>query len=60
MSALFPLARTQIIHGPRDWLHFNRIGYTVLGNLVADHLERSTGPSVGACSDAAAKPPAAQ
>jgi hypothetical protein len=31
-------ARTQFVHGPRDWFHLNRAGYTILGNLVADRL----------------------
>jgi len=29
------LAATTIIHGPRDWAHFNEAGYRALGALVA-------------------------
>ncbi len=31
-------ARDHLIHGPKDWKHFNRSGYTVLGNEVANLL----------------------
>jgi hypothetical protein len=41
-------ASTQAIHGPRDWDHLNRAGYTVLGNLVADHLK--TGAADTGCA----------
>jgi hypothetical protein len=58
--ALRAAAQTQIIHGPRDWFHFNRIGYTVLGNLVADHLGHPGVSSGGACAAAAPQTSAAQ
>jgi hypothetical protein len=30
--------REQTLHGPRDWRHFSREGYTLVGNAVAAHL----------------------
>lgn len=33
--AMRELASQEIIHGPRDWTHFNRTGYTRLGETVA-------------------------
>ena len=32
------LAATTIIHGPRDWAHFNEAGYRALGALIAAHV----------------------
>jgi len=32
------LAATTVIHGPRDWAHFNEAGYRALGALVAAHV----------------------
>jgi len=31
-------AAAKVIHGPRDWDHFNEIGYRALGALVAAHV----------------------
>ncbi len=39
--ALRVAARTNVIHGPRDWDHLNRIGYEVLGTLVATRFRES-------------------
>jgi hypothetical protein len=36
--ALREEARLKFIHGPRDWRHFNRDGYTVLARAVAAKL----------------------
>jgi len=36
--ALREEARKGFIHGPRDWKHYNRIGYTVLAKAVAARL----------------------
>ena len=36
--AMRELGSQQIIHGPRDWTHFNRAGYTRLGETVAAAL----------------------
>lgn len=36
--ALRAEARKGFIHGPRDWKHFNRAGYTVLARAVAARL----------------------
>jgi hypothetical protein len=36
--ALRAAASAQVIHGPRDWDHLNKIGYHVLGSLVAAHV----------------------
>lgn len=33
--ALQAAASTQVVHGPRDWDHLNKIGYQALGSLVA-------------------------
>lgn len=33
--ALRQAARKELIHGPIDWLHFNQLGYTVLGEEMA-------------------------
>ncbi len=33
-------AREQILHGPRDWRHFNRLGYEVLGEQVSRAMAR--------------------
>jgi hypothetical protein len=39
--ALREAARTTAIHGPRDWDHLNKIGYEVLGMLVATRFRKS-------------------
>ena len=31
-------AATEVIHGPRDWEHFNKIGYRVFGEVLARRL----------------------
>jgi len=36
--AMRQAASANVIHGPTDWTHFNEIGYTALGNFVADFL----------------------
>jgi len=36
--ALREAASRGIIHGPLDWKHFNRVGYTRLGERVAAAL----------------------
>lgn len=36
--ALRAAASAQVIHGPRDWDHLNKIGYQALGSLVATHM----------------------
>ena len=33
-------ARSQLIHGPQDWRHFNKQGYTELGKSVSAYLEQ--------------------
>lgn len=33
------LAETQLLHGPIDWRHFNRQGYTELGKRLSAYLE---------------------
>jgi len=42
--ALRRASRDQIVHGPRDWAHFNQAGYTALGDAIADVM---TGTSSG-------------
>jgi hypothetical protein len=39
--ALRAAAATSAIHGPRDWDHLNKIGYEVLGTLVATQFQKS-------------------
>ena len=34
------LAERRLIHGPKDWRHFNRHGYTELGKRLSAYLER--------------------
>ena len=36
--------QTGFVHGPRDWKHFNRRGYTVLAEAIAHELGRVEGP----------------
>src|SRR5262249_5780661 len=38
----------EVLHGPRDFKHFNRKGMEALGNAVAEQVNRS--PTQGACS----------
>ena len=33
-------AAREVLHGPRDWWHFNRKGYQVLGAVAARCLDR--------------------
>jgi hypothetical protein len=51
--ALREAATTQLIHGPRDWHHYNRAGYTVLGKAIA---ERLSAPGAGQDNACAARP----
>ncbi len=37
---LWPVAQEEIIHGPRDWKHFNKKGYTILAEAVIALLDR--------------------
>ena len=41
--ALRAAAETNVIHGPRDWDHLNRIGYEALGAFVASRFQESVG-----------------
>ena len=47
--ALRAAALTKVLHGPRDWYHFNEAGYRVLGDLVVQRLN-------GAVADGAPVP----
>jgi hypothetical protein len=38
-ATLWPLAREQLVHGPRDFAHFNRAGYTALADAIARAIE---------------------
>jgi hypothetical protein len=38
-ASLWPLARGELVHGPRDFSHFNRAGYTALGDAIARAIE---------------------
>lgn len=42
--AMRALGSQEIIHGPRDWTHFNRSGYTRLGETVASALGEEEPP----------------
>ena len=46
------VARNTLIHGPRDWRHFNRTGYTLLGEAVAEKLAEL---GISCASDGAAE-----
>jgi hypothetical protein len=48
--ALQAAARTQLIHGPRDWYHLNRAGYAALGDLVVDRLSHPGSSQNGDCA----------
>jgi len=37
------LAEKTLIHGPRDWGHFNEAGYRALGRMVTHHLADGSG-----------------
>ena len=37
--ALRAAAATTVIHGPRDWNHFNDAGYRVLGETLAQSID---------------------
>jgi hypothetical protein len=43
--AMRELGTQEIIHGPRDWTHFNRVGYTRLGETVAAALIAADPPN---------------
>jgi len=43
-SALRAAARDTLVHGPQDWRHFNRAGYTRLGETVAAVLSGTSVP----------------
>ncbi|MGH0030638.1 MAG: hypothetical protein ACQGVC_12665 [Myxococcota bacterium] len=51
--ALWPVARREFIHGPKDWAHFNRAGYTALGEALAPAVEEQP-LARGACADVTA------
>lgn len=35
------LARTTFVHGPTDWNHFNKAGYTFLGKSIAKFIKKT-------------------
>ena len=43
-----PAAAKAFVHGPRDWNHPNKLGYTVLGTLVAQEIDQQ---QPDACND---------
>jgi hypothetical protein len=43
--AMRELGTQGVIHGPRDWTHFNRAGYTRLGEAVAAALNEEEPPN---------------
>lgn len=51
--SLWPVARERFIHGPKDWAHFNRAGYTALAHALAPPLE-TLPPPRGRCADVSA------
>jgi hypothetical protein len=48
--------RERILHGPRDWRHFSREGYTLVGNAVAAHLRAWRPARAGPPPAAASRP----
>lgn len=51
--ALRAAAANALIHGPRDWNHFNDAGYRVLGETLAQTMDD---PASTACRDWDARP----
>jgi hypothetical protein len=51
--ALRAAAANELIHGPRDWNHFNEAGYRVLGEALAQTLDDTAST---ACRDWDARP----
>jgi hypothetical protein len=49
-APLRALAQKEKVHGPRDWGHINRAGYTVVGNLVVDALKNPGAPANSPCA----------
>lgn len=47
-SSIQTVASETLVHGPRDWRHFNRLGYETLGQSVAQALTRE-GSRQGDC-----------
>jgi hypothetical protein len=55
--ALWPAAREHLLHGPRDWAHFNRRGYTELARALAPAVApvlEGAAPARGRCADVGA------
>lgn len=47
--ALREVAESQAVHGPRDWKHYNRLGYETLALAIYDYLKAGE-PAVGDCA----------
>ena len=47
--ALREVAEHQIIHGPRVWKHYNRVGYVTFARAIHDYLKAGE-PAVGDCA----------
>lgn len=47
--ALREVAESQAVHGPRDWGHYNRLGYETLALAIYDYLKAGE-PAVGDCA----------
>src|SRR5205823_4359898 len=41
---LLGASETALVHGPRDWKHFNRDGYTALSRAAISALPLAAGP----------------
>jgi hypothetical protein len=52
--ALRAAAATTVIHGPRDWNHFNNAGYRVLGETLARTIDETASTE---CADWDARAP---
>jgi hypothetical protein len=49
----------QLIHGPRDWFHFNETGYRTIAGVLAQTLDDPASTPCRDWNDAAEAPPAA-
>jgi hypothetical protein len=43
-DAVTALAKTEILHGPRDWKHMNSRGYELIAKVIATHRRSAGGP----------------
>jgi hypothetical protein len=49
-DAIRSLARKHLVHGPKEWKHFNKRGYTELGKILSAHVSHGPERSAGCVS----------